>query len=171
MCNQCLSFLTLWDRIPTRRGVLDTALCDKVCQWLVTGRCIFPSINFTLSRILTADNLNDLRVKFLYWVQKPVGHFVFASSKTFSLFTSISSKLECLNYMCNQCLSFLTLWDRIPTRRGVLDTALCDKVCQWLVTGRCIFPGTPVFSTNKTDCHDITDYRGPGWLNELSHWI
>jgi hypothetical protein len=53
------------------------------------------SINFTLSRILTADNLNDLRVKFLYWVQKPVGHFVFfASSKTFSLLTSISSKLE-----------------------------------------------------------------------------
>ena len=41
------------------------------------------SINFTLSRILTADNLNDLRVKFLYWVQKPVGHFVFASSKNF----------------------------------------------------------------------------------------
>jgi hypothetical protein len=39
------------------------------------------------------------------------------------------------NYLCNQCLSPLTLrvwtllwWD-------VLDTTLCDKVCRWLATG------------------------------------
>ena len=41
--------------------------------------------------------------------------------------------------------------------RDVLDTTLCDKVCQWLATGRCFFPGTPVSSTNKTDRHDITE--------------
>jgi len=35
------------------------------------------------------------------------------------------------NYMCNQCLSPLKLWVRISRRRGVLDTTLCDKVCQW----------------------------------------
>jgi hypothetical protein len=40
---------------------------------------------------------------------------------------------------------------------GVIDTTLCDKVCQWLATGRCFYPGTPVFFTNKTDCHDITE--------------
>jgi hypothetical protein len=45
---------------------------------------------------------------------------------------------------------------RIPPRRGVLDTKLCDKVCQWLTTGWWFSPGTPVSSTNKTDCHDIT---------------
>jgi hypothetical protein len=33
-------------------------------------------------------------------------------------------------------------------------TTLCDKVCQWLVTGRW---GSPVSSINKTDCHDITE--------------
>jgi len=38
--------------------------------------------------------------------------------------------------------------------RGVLDTTLCDKVCQWLVTGQWISPGTPVSSTNKTYHHD-----------------
>ena len=32
------------------------------------------------------------------------------------------------NYPCNQCLSPLTLWVRIPLRRGVLNTTLCDKV-------------------------------------------
>jgi hypothetical protein len=36
------------------------------------------------------------------------------------------------NYLCNQCLSPLTLWVRILLRRGVLDTTLCDKVCHWL---------------------------------------
>ena len=41
--------------------------------------------------------------------------------------------------------------------RGVLDTALCDKVCQCLAVGRWFFPGTPVSSTNTTDCHDIAE--------------
>ena len=60
------------------------------------------------------------------------------------------------NYMYNQCLSPLELWIRIPLRRGVLDTTLCDKVCQWLAVGRLFSPGTSVSSTNKTDRHDIT---------------
>jgi hypothetical protein len=34
--------------------------------------------------------------------------------------------------------------------RGVLDTVLCDNVCQWLATGRWFSPGTLVSSTNKT---------------------
>jgi len=59
------------------------------------------------------------------------------------------------NYLCNQCLSPLT-WARIPPRQGVLDTILCDKACQWLAAGRWFPQGTPVSSTNKTDCHDIT---------------
>ena len=61
------------------------------------------------------------------------------------------------NYLCNQCLSPLKLWGWIPFRRGVLDTTLCDQVCQWLMTGRWFSPGTPVSSTNKTDCHYITE--------------
>ena len=45
----------------------------------------------------------------------------------------------------------------IRSRRGVLDTTLCDKVCQWLASGWWFSMGTPVSSTNKTDCHDITE--------------
>ena len=37
------------------------------------------------------------------------------------------------------------------------STTLCDKVCQWLSTGRWFSSGTPVSSTNKTDRHDITE--------------
>ena len=60
-------------------------------------------------------------------------------------------------FLCSQCLSPLTLWGRIPLRRGVLDTTRCEKVCQWLATGRWFFAGIPISPTNKTDRHDITE--------------
>jgi hypothetical protein len=39
----------------------------------------------------------------------------------------------------------------------VRRSTLCDKVVQWLATGWCFSPGTPVSSTKKTDLHDITE--------------
>ena len=62
------------------------------------------------------------------------------------------------NYLCNQCQSPLTLWIWIPliARCTVLNTTLCDKVCQWLATDQWFSPGIPVSSTNKTDPYDIT---------------
>jgi 5'-3' exonuclease len=41
--------------------------------------------------------------------------------------------------------------------RGVLDTTLCDWVCEWFATGLSFSPGTPVSSTNKTDLHILTE--------------
>jgi hypothetical protein len=46
------------------------------------------------------------------------------------------------NYLCNQCLSPLMLWVRISIR--AMCTTLCEKVCQWLVTGLWFSPGPPV---------------------------
>ena len=40
------------------------------------------------------------------------------------------------NYLCNQCISPLTLYVQILFMWGVLDTTLCDKVCQWLAASR-----------------------------------
>ena len=57
------------------------------------------------------------------------------------------------NNLCNQCLSSLMFRVRTQVRPGVLDTTLCDKVCQWLATGLWFSPGTPVSSTNKTECN------------------
>jgi len=42
LCNRGLLPLTLWVWIPLRRGVLDTTLCDKVCQSLATGQWFSP---------------------------------------------------------------------------------------------------------------------------------
>ena len=65
------------------------------------------------------------------------------------------------NYLYKQCISPLKLW-------GVLDTTLCDKVCQWLAAGRFIFPGTPVSSTNKPDGHDIAEILLKVALNNVT---
>ena len=62
-----------------------------------------------------------------------------------------------ITYVCNQYLSPLKLWVQIALRRGVLDTTWCDQVCQWLAAGQWFSLGTSVSSTNKTDCHDITE--------------
>ena len=47
----------------------------------------------------------------------------------------------------------LWVWISIKARY----TTLCDKVCQWLATGRWFSSGPPVSSTNKTDRHDIAE--------------
>ena len=54
-------------------------------------------------------------------------------------------------YLYHQCLSPLTLRFRILIRRGVFNTTLCDKVCQWFAAGRRFSPDTPVSPTNKTE--------------------
>ena len=51
---------------------------------------------------------------------------------------------------------------------GVLDTTLCDKVCQWLATSLWFSLGTPAFSTNKTDRHDITEILLKVSLNTIA---
>ena len=50
----------------------------------------------------------------------------------------------------------------------VLDTALCDTVCQWLAVDLWFSPGTLVSSTNKTDCHDITEILLKVALNTIN---
>jgi hypothetical protein len=51
----------------------------------------------------------------------------------------------------------LSCINKVPLRRGVLDTTLCDIVCQWLATGWWFSLGPPVSSINKTERHDITE--------------
>ena len=68
-------------------------------------------------------------------------------------------------YLCNQCLSPLKLWVRIPFMARWTRYTLCDKVCQWLAAGRWF---TPISSTNKTDCHDITEILLKVALNTIN---
>jgi len=82
------------------------------------------------------------------------------------------------NYLCNQCLSPLKLWVQIPfmamcTRYNIIliYIYICDKVCQRLATGRWFVSGTPVSSTNKTDCHNITEILLKVALNTIKSLV
>jgi hypothetical protein len=60
------------------------------------------------------------------------------------------------NYLCNQCISPITLWVWTPLRWGVLDTMLCDKICQWLAAGQWFSPGYwpwPYLHMGEESCH------------------
>jgi hypothetical protein len=64
-----------------------------------------------------------------------------------------------------------TLQVRILFRQGVLCTTLCDKVCQWLATGRWF---SPVSSTYKTDRHDIWNnvfIYSSSFCMRFFHWV
>jgi hypothetical protein len=67
------------------------------------------------------------------------------------------------------CLLLLMLWVRILI--SARCTTLCDKVCQWLATGRWFSSGPPVSSTNKTDRHDITEILLKVALNTIKQII
>ena len=56
------------------------------------------------------------------------------------------------NYLCNQYLSPLKFEPRC-----VLDTTLCDEVCQWLAAGHWFSSSVLVSSINKILRHDITE--------------
>ena len=51
--------------------------------------------------------------------------------------------------------------------RGILNTTLCDKVCQWLAADWWFSPVTPVSATNKTGRHDIVETLLKVALNTL----
>jgi len=76
------------------------------------------------------------------------------SQKLDILIFAESEPTKIYNYLCNQCISLLTLWVQTLLRRRVLEPTLCDKVCQWLATGRWFFP---VSATNKTGRHNIAE--------------
>ena len=67
--------------------------------------------------------------------------------------------------VCSHRLSSLTLWIWTPLRQEELDTTLCDKVCQWLAAGTWF---SPVSSTTKTDCQDITEILLKVALNTIN---
>ena len=72
------------------------------------------------------------------------------------------------NYICNQCLSPLTLWVRILIRASVQHYVI-KFFSNLQQVGGFFFPGMLVFSTNKTDRHDITEILLKMALNTIKH--
>ena len=72
------------------------------------------------------------------------------------------------NYLCNQCLSSLTLWLRISLWRGVLDTTLCDIFVSNLRQGCGFFCVLQFPPFNKTDRNNITEILLKVALNTIT---
>ena len=135
--NQCLSPLMLWVRITLKWGELDTILGEIVCQWLAAGWWFSSGTPVSSINKTDCHNITEILLKV-------------ALNKTFDILqiyimvVALVLKVKgpswpwshgsrIYNYLCNQCLSPLMLWVRILIRARC--TTLCDKVCQWLVTG------------------------------------
>jgi hypothetical protein len=117
-------------------------------SWLLWGRRVCLIVITIIYK-----HYRDLKEKTtkIYSKQQNVAYIITCKGPSWSWSYGSSPS----NYLRNQCLSPLMLWVRILLRWGVLDTTLCDKVCQWLATGWWFSPDTPVSSTNKTDRHVI----------------
>jgi hypothetical protein len=92
-------------------------------------------------------------------------------------FISILTILAFLNTWERELISYsvspLTLWVQIPLRRGVLNTILCGKICQWLAAGRWFSRGTLVPSTMIQD-DTLTSWVGSClglYFQPNNHWI
>jgi hypothetical protein len=85
------------------------------------------------------------------WYVYPLWHVMNQRINVNSFLSKINGGKRTLWHQIKQSLVIITLWVRTPLGRGVLDTTLCDKVCQWLAAGRW------VSSTNKTQRHDIAE--------------
>ena len=105
----------------------------------------------------TGTSTQSGKVKLVLWAQTSLLSERVQSCKCFppvSLMPNINVTKYSKNLFSETICEF---WVQIPLRRGVLDTTLCDKVCQWHKASRWFSQGNLVSSTNKTDCHDISE--------------
>ena len=107
----------------------------------------------------------------LFWIICPIHQKIPQScSPDEKMFWSLRAVLVVINKMINMNRDRRCSDREFESRswRGVLDTTLCNKVCQWLATGRPFSPGTPVSSTNKANRHDITEILLKVALNTMT---
>jgi hypothetical protein len=126
----------LWVRISIRARC--TTLCDKVCQFFANfhGDLVVLWQKVCLFVCLMVFNATFNNISVISWWS------VLLMDKTTDL-SQVTDKLYhiMLAYHHWMCL----LWVRISIRARC--TTLCDKVCQWLVTGQWFCPSIKLTTT------------------------
>jgi hypothetical protein len=117
--------ISQWEQIKLIHQHSHT-LCDKVCQWLVTGQW-FSSYYAAL--VLCEQS------HCIHWI-----NVCYKRSCTWSICRAIVRNCY--------IVSSDVIEDTIIKLIHQHSHTLCDKVCQWLVTGQWFSPGTQVSSTN-----------------------
>ena len=173
-CYAMIFFITFMIFVVNCDG---TIMCKSICRWV----CILAIDGHPFVVVFVFSPLTDIhlslclysrhwRTSICRWV------CILAIDGHLNIYTTIRLPLSIgaswswshgswvSNYLFNQCLSSLTLWVRIPLRRCVLDTTLCDKVYQWHAAGRWFSPSTPVSSFR----HDIAEILLKVALNTIN---
>ena len=123
-------------QLRSLRSLLNSLYCDVDVDLLVDHSFVNAEYLLNHAHFLTSYLLNSTRTcKGLPWPWS-YGSWIYS-------------------YLWNQCLPPLMLWAQILIRARC--TTFYGEVCQWLATGWWFSLGPPVSSTNKTDCHDITE--------------
>jgi hypothetical protein len=105
ICNQCLSTLNLWVAITlTARytRVLDTTLCDKVCQWYVVFSWYWVGMFFTCGKYLHDRIYFHLKGRF--------GHTQLAYSRTRCIEVPVLSQESKRLCICVKGIEFASLY-------------------------------------------------------------
>ena len=65
--------------------------------------------------------------------------------------------IDCFIILPRGAVVVVIIWFESRSWQGVLETTLCDKVCQRLMADWRFSPGTPASFTTKTGRHDIAE--------------
>jgi hypothetical protein len=121
-----------------------------ICNIFIYSFCFFQYILLIKAKTAYINFLTNARKHFSFWITY------------YSIVNGIPSWSwsYVVGFTTTSAISAYHYWScEFGPRscRGVLDTTLCDKVCQWLATGLWFSLGAPILSINKTDRHDITE--------------
>ena len=84
-------------------------------------------------------------------------HLFLGLARVISLSRHLSGSIYSRGIDITSTQNLLISFKPIKCKLNYSHVKICDKVCQWLATGLWFSPDSLVSSTNKTDCHDITE--------------
>ena len=124
----------MWQRLSVtcKRSVVYSGFLKPIKLTATLKYCLKGALNTIIIEIRLVNTFREI---LLY-------HYIFTCGNTIS---------------DNPAAASLPTFTYMPLRLGVLDIALCNKVCQWLAAGSWFSSGTPVSSSNKSDIHDVTE--------------
>ena len=132
-----LTFWKIWNTINLFSSSLSIiSLCLFLVHW--TSTFYFFSKTAGLMWNLTWSKLFAISFpsKWSIWL---LGLIILSDCLKFEINFILRNHMRFWRYLYCKNLSYLILYkicNMIPFKRGVLDTTLCDKVRQWLVTGQ-----------------------------------
>ena len=135
---------TQWSFALNKALIAIHPISKQGAKWMILG--FFCLRSFSKSKNIICDFLSYQNCDFMSCDFLSIYHFLSGRDRMVVGFTT--------NYLCNQCLAPLMMSVRISIRTRCTTLHVCDKVCQWLATGRWFSPGPPVSSTNESDRHD-----------------